>query len=164
MRRILILPLLVHILLLLPLLLRFLLLLLLLSLKLTVFKLEAKLFVHLSNSADFLWRFQCKAAWEAPFSPLRHNCGSSTCSGRKHRRLEVFGGEVERMCEEEEVEKGGEGGGMCEEEEVERGRRRGNVWGGRDRKGEKEGECVRRKSIKGEKEGECVRRKSIKGE
>ncbi len=26
-------------------------------------------------------------------------------------------------------------------------------------KGEKEGECVRRKSRKGEKEGECVRRK-----
>jgi hypothetical protein len=63
MRRLLILlPLLVHILLLLPQLLRLLLLpLLILSLKLTVFKLETKLFVNLFNSADFLWRFECKA-------------------------------------------------------------------------------------------------------
>ncbi len=40
---------------------------------------------------------------------------------------------------------------MCEEEEVERGRRRGNIWGGRSRKGQKEGECVRRKRCKGGK-------------
>jgi hypothetical protein len=42
---------------------------------------------------------------------------------------------------------------MCGEEEVERGRRRGNVWGGRGRKREKEGKCVRRKKGKGGEEG-----------
>ncbi len=51
---------------------------------------------------------------------------------------------------------GEEGGGMCEEEEVEKGRMRGNVIRGRGGKGEKEGDCLRRKRGKGgEVEGMC---------